>query len=102
MNEQQNEPGHEVVIDPLRAPAHEDRAQWEADAARTVGQLVAEGVERKEAERRIRKARRRLKEEARRAAVLESLIQDRAEKRKTTAGRPSRLGTGNAHEGSTK
>lgn len=81
-----------VVIDPLRAPARDLHAEWRADATKTPGQLVAEGVDRKEATRRVRWARRQLKREAEMAAFLEELDARRAA-RKTAAGRTLPLQT---------
>ncbi|MCK8608879.1 hypothetical protein [Agromyces sp. C10] len=113
MNDQQNDPERAGVIDSLRALAREaqpptgeggvieasragardDHADWRADAAKTVGQLVAEGVDRKEAARRIRWARRTARRHAQMDALLEGLDARRAE-RKTSAGRTSPLVTG--------
>lgn len=77
MNEQQAEDGALVVIDPLRAPARDLHETWREDATKTVGQLVAEGVDRKEAQRRIRWARRQVK----RMAEMDAFIEDLAAKR---------------------
>lgn len=89
------------VIDPLRAPARELHETWREDATKTPGQIVAEeGVERKEATRRVRWARRQQKREDEMFAVVEELNAKRLA-RKTAAGRTFPLETTtNAHEGS--
>lgn len=73
------------VIDSLRAPecapARDLHETWREDATKTVGQLVAEGVERKEAARRVRWARRQARRMDEAVATLEGLVAQRAARR---------------------
>lgn len=95
------EPQGADVIDSLRAPARDLHETWRSDATKTPGQLMAaEGVDRKEATRRVRWARRQQKREDEMVAVMEDLNAKRLA-RKTAAGRTFPLQTTtNAHEGS--
>lgn len=79
------------VIDPLRAPARDLHETWRSDLSKTPGQLMAEeGIDRKEATRRVRWARRQQKRMDEMVAVVEDLNAKRLA-RKTAAGRTSRL-----------
>lgn len=82
-----------VVIDPSRAPARDLHETWREDATKTVGQLVAEGVDRKEAQRRIRWARRQAKRMAEAVAFAEALTAKRAARRRPEPGRTPSLQT---------
>ena len=88
-----NVPEADGVIDSLRAPSRDLHETWRSDATKTPGQIVAEeGVERKEATRRVRWARRQQKRMDEMGAVIEELNAKRLA-RKTTAGRTSPLET---------
>lgn len=81
------------VIDPLRAPARDLHETWRSDATKTPGQLMAEeGIDRKEATRRVRWARRQQKRMDEMVAVVEDLNAKRLA-RKTAAGRTPLLET---------
>lgn len=92
-HEQADHPEDVVVTDPLRAPARDLHETWREDAAKTVGQLVAEGVDRKEAQRRIRWARRQAKRMAEAVAFAEALTAKRAARRRPEPGRTPLLET---------
>jgi len=96
-----DQPEGVAVIDPLRAPARDLHETWQSDLTKTPGQLMAEeGIDRKEATRRVRWARRQQKRMDEMFAVVEELNAKRLA-RKTAAGRPSGLQTiHHAREGS--
>lgn len=91
--EERHDQGDLVVIDPSRAPARDLHETWREDATKTVGQLVAEGVDRKEAQRRIRWARRQEKRMAEAVAFAEALTAKRAARRRPESGRTPLLET---------
>ena len=90
MNEQQDE----EVIDSLRAPARDLHETWREDATKAPGQLMAEeGIDRKEATRRVRWARRQEKRQEELIAFAEALAAKRAARRRPAAGRTPSLET---------
>lgn len=87
------------VIEPLRPPARDLHETWREDATKTPGQIVAEeGVDHKEATRRVRWARRQQKRMDELGALVEELNAKRLA-RKTSAGQPPALGTKNDSKG---
>ncbi|GAA3020160.1 hypothetical protein GCM10010462_02690 [Microbacterium dextranolyticum] len=80
------------VIESLRAPTRDLHEEWRSDATKTVRQLMDEGVDRWEAARRVRWARRQLQRAEEMAAFIEKLAANR-EARKSAAGRPFPLQT---------
>lgn len=92
MNEQHETDG---VIDSLRAPARDLHETWREDATKTPGQLMAEeGIDRKEATRRVRWARRQEKRQEELIAFAEALAAKRAARRRPEPGRTFPLQTG--------
>lgn len=87
MNEQQHKPETDggAVIDPLRAPARDLHETWRSDVTKTPGQIVAEeGVDRKEATRRVRWARRQQKRMDEMTALIDELSAKRVPRNTTT------------------